>query len=177
MWHDSCICVTGPWRPPYSPPVPKTRQNDLILCVPWLVHTCAMPHSHVRHASFTCVICRILSHLLHMCNMVRLIHTCGITSLCEAKAPPHLFRTHAFRSCQFARDQFRTEYILTLINQKQPPRTDSTGSSYIHIRMFAGFCLWIAGFCLRAIFGEGERVIHTFAAMCLSSTDFPQRHL
>jgi len=150
MWHDSCTCVTGPWRPPYRGPVPKTRQNDLILCVPWLVHTCGMPHSHVRHASFTCVTCRILSHLLQMCNMVRLIHMCGITSYVKP------FRTNAFRSCQFARDQFRTEYILTLINQNnRHALTLLVAVTYTYACSQASVCESQASVCARFL-GRGR---------------------
>jgi len=46
VWRDSFRCMT--W----------------LICVPWLIHMCAMTHSHVWHDSFRC-----MTWLIHMCAM------------------------------------------------------------------------------------------------------------
>ena len=38
--------------------------HDSFTCVPWLIHMCAMTHSHVCHDSFTCV-----PWLIRTCDM------------------------------------------------------------------------------------------------------------
>ena len=54
-------------------------QKTSSICVPWLIHTCAMTHSYVCHESFICV-----PWLIHMCAMTHscvpwLIHMCAMT--------------------------------------------------------------------------------------------------
>jgi len=49
---------------------------DVFACVPWLIHTCAMTHSHVCHDSFTRV-----PWLIHMCAM-----TLSYVKLCQDPA-------------------------------------------------------------------------------------------
>jgi len=58
VWYDLFICV---WHDSFI---------RAPLHAPWLIRTCAMTHSHVRHDSYTC-----LTWLVHM-FMTRLIHTC-----------------------------------------------------------------------------------------------------
>ena len=51
--HDSSICV--PWLIHMCAMTHSYVCNDSSICVPWLIHMCAMTHSHVCHDSFICV--------------------------------------------------------------------------------------------------------------------------
>jgi len=62
LCHDSFTCV--PWLIHMCAMTHSHVCHDSFTCVPWLIHMCAMTHSHVCHASFTCVPC-----LIHMCAM------------------------------------------------------------------------------------------------------------
>jgi len=72
-----------------KPTTESSRYLNSFLCVPWLIHMCAMTHSDVCHDSCICV-----TRLNHMCDMTHSdvwhdsfrcvtwpIHTCDVTHL------------------------------------------------------------------------------------------------
>ena len=56
-------------------------RHDSLICVPWLIHMCAMTHSYVCHDSFICV-----TWLIHMWDMTHwyVWHALGIRAICHA---------------------------------------------------------------------------------------------
>jgi len=64
--------------------------HDSFTCVPWLIHMCAMTHSHVCHDSFTCV-----PWLIHMCAMTH-SHMCHDSSMCVPCLIHMCAMTHCF---------------------------------------------------------------------------------
>ena len=70
QWHDSLICVT---RRIHNT---TYASHDSFLCVPWLIHVCAMTHSHVWHDAFTTQLIRHMTVVSHIwaCRVIY-IHT------------------------------------------------------------------------------------------------------
>jgi len=63
LWHVS----THDWH--QSAQIPSFTSHDSFICVPWLIHMCAMTHSYVCQDPFICA-----PWLIHMCAMA-LTHT------------------------------------------------------------------------------------------------------
>jgi len=81
--HDSFICV--PWLIHMCAMTRSNVCHDSFICVPWHIHMCAMTHSNVFHGSLLRV-----SGPIHMCAMNHsyvwvfswLIYTCAMTRSC-----------------------------------------------------------------------------------------------
>ena len=73
--HDSLLCV--PWLIHMCAMTHSHVWHDSFICVPWLIHMCAMTHSYVCHDSFICV-----PWLIHMCAMTH-SHVCHDSFICD----------------------------------------------------------------------------------------------
>jgi len=68
--------------------VVRCMSRDSFMCVPWLIHVCAMTHSCVWHDSLACMIGHIqmrdMNYLYtrHIMHVPWLIHACAMTHSC-----------------------------------------------------------------------------------------------
>jgi len=85
-------------------------QNECLkICVPWLIHMCAMTHSYVCHDSFISV-----PWLIHICAMTRMFKVlsellCAILSAIGVlnRSEPLIFSTNEIFVCQNVQSSFQ----------------------------------------------------------------------